>query len=370
VDIGVLAPLLTEQGPFVTLYLPTHRDSEAAAGSWDVLWKDVLRELEELGVDAATRAALDQGRGSHTEGGTQVYVAAHGRLLLHRALPEAQDNQVVRVGPLPYLLPLLDWAQTRVPHLVVLVDRRGADILAYTDDDQPVEVDTVVGDQHRIQVENTWEENARDVAVVVERVAREIGARVVLLAGDTKELTLLRRDLPPSVAGLVTVIDGSRHLDGGDDHTAEEVVRALGEHSSREVGELLERFQTYRGRATKDRATPIRDDEGNHAVALDAADGVADTVAALRMAQVDTLLLAEDLDEDRPVWAGPEPLHLGLTAEEITALGVAAPFEVPLVDGLVRAALGGAAQVRLVPTGTGQTPREGVGALLRYSTPS
>lgn len=382
--LRALAPLLTAQGPFATLYLPTHRRTDNAGPAFDVLWKDVLRQLDDAGVDRATRDALDAGRGSHTDGGTVVLVGAAGELLLRVALPEAQDTTLVRVGTLPALLPLLDWAQTRVPHLVVLADRRGADVLGYGDGDEPTQVGTVDESRHPVHkvrsggwnerryqrnVEDSWAQTGRDIAAAVEQIARDVSARVILLGGDEREVGLVRDALPTDLAALVTTIDGQRAEDGGSDHVAEAVLQGLAGHLAAEVEDLLERFATYRGRATKDRARPLTDDEGNHDVALNAADGPSEVVEALRMAQVGTLLLSEDLDEARRVWIGPQPLHLGLTHEEITALGADEPVEAPLGDALARAALGSDAEVRFVPAGTDRSPSEGVGALLRYSTP-
>jgi hypothetical protein len=48
-------------------------------------------------------------------------------------------------------------------------------------------------------------------------------------------------------------------------------------------------------------------------------------------------------------------------------MGVSDLQEGPLVDVLLRAALGTAAEVLMVPAGTPDSPVDGVGALLRYS---
>jgi hypothetical protein len=56
-----------------------------------------------------------------------------------------------------------------------------------------------------------------------------------------------------------------------------------------------------------------------------------------------------------------------MTAQELLDLGVEQPWEAPLEEALVRAALGTAADVKLVGGGLEQSPAEGIGALLRYS---
>ena len=395
-DLRALTPLLTEPGPFVTLYLPTHRDVEQAAAAFDVLWKDVRRDLADRGVDGATLAALDAARGSHADGGTLVLVAAGGRVVLRRALPEATDTTVVRVGPLPHLLPLLDWASTRVPHVVALVDHAGADVLAYGDGDAPVDAAAVPGaegpvhktgkggyaeQRYQRNVENSWDETAHRAASAIAGAVAEVSARVVLLGGDAREAGLVRAALPADVQPLVVDLRGGRAADGGSAHLADEVLQALAERLAAETAEALERFATYRGRATKDRARTIavRDDEpaGTTPPALQAADGVDDVVAALRMGAVDTLLLALSASvrqqvglEERTALVGPDPLQLGLTAADLAAIGVAEPVEVPLLDALTRAALAQDAVVRLVPADVPDAPADGAGGLLRYSLPA
>ena len=51
------------------------------------------------------------------------------------------------------------------------------------------------------------------------------------------------------------------------------------------------------------------------------AAGATDTVDALRSAEVEHLLIVEDPDSEAQAWIGPEPIHLGLTVEDLTALG-------------------------------------------------
>lgn len=383
-DLRLLSRLYDTDGPFVTIYLDTGGAVENAGSRLELRWKDVLRELADRGVDEATREALTAARGDHRQGGTRVLVAAGGRVRYARSLPEATDVDVVRVAPLPYLLPLVDWAQTRIPHLVVLTDRLGADILAYTDSAEPVEVETVVSGRfpfHKTglggwwsfrfdhKVERGWDASARDVAAEVDKVADDVGARLVVAAGDERATTLLREHLPPALQRCYVVVPGGRARDGSDEAVAGHVLEALGERVRAEVAELLDEFDKYRNRAARQAASPQFGGQ-RPGVAANAADGPEQVVEALRMAQVGTLLLAEDLGEDRLAFFGPEPVHLALRPEELVALGVARPREGALVDVLLRAALCTDAQVRIVPSTARQSPTGGVGALLRYTLPA
>ena len=110
--LSALTGLFEQPGPFVTIYLETESAVEDAAARLETRWKDVVRDLQEQGVDDATIEALTAARGGHELGGTRVLIAAGGAVQYARSLPEGTDTTLVRVGPLPYLLPLIDWAQT------------------------------------------------------------------------------------------------------------------------------------------------------------------------------------------------------------------------------------------------------------------
>ncbi|MFN2539772.1 MAG: hypothetical protein ABR549_16695, partial [Mycobacteriales bacterium] len=71
--------------------------------------------------------------------------------------------------------------------------------------------------------------------------------------------------------------------------------------------------------------------------------------------------------QDHVLWFGPDANQIGMTPEELADLGVPMPSSGPLVDVLIRAAIGTGADVQLVPHELDQAPKGGVGALLRYA---
>ena len=380
-NVQPLTDLYHHPGPFVSIYLDTSGAVENAGPKIETRWKDVLRELDDLGVDEATREALTAAKGDDPQrrGGTLVMFAGSGRVHYARSLPDAPSAEVVRVAPLPYLLPLLDWAQTRIPHVVVLTDRQGADIMAYTDEATPDIAGAVdsgrypyhkTGDdnwselhfQHK--VEENWKASAKQVAETVADVVHRVGARLIIAAGDVHALQLLREELPTALRSLLVVVDGGRTRDGSDQLVAERVIEQLARRAATDGRQLLDEFGKYRGRAEK--AGNLSPGALPEEPELRSADGLAETVNALRQAQVATLLVSEALKEDLPVYYGPEPVQLGLREQELAALGVQQPAAGPAVDVLVRAALATDAQVRLVAPDTAQSPSGGVGALLRY----
>lgn len=369
-DLPRLAKLFTVDGPFVSIYLDTTSAVENAAQRLDLKWQNVRRGLEVEGVDRATIEALDAARGEHGAGDTRVLIAAHGAVHLATSLPTSLPRDIVRIGPLPHLLPLVEALSMRVPHVVVLADRKGADVLAYTAaypmSDTPSETASVTNDRfpdrkvhaggwaakrYSNDVEETWENSARDVAALVDRVSRDVDAGVVVLSGDDRAVRLIRQHLPSALDELVTLVGGGgRAVDGGEDVIADGVRSALGERLARDTTLALEEFSEQRGGGDR------------------ACEGLAATLAALRMAQVGTLLVGDGFDRDAPVWCGPEATHLAVSADELTTLGIDDPAKTSAADALVRAALGTGVEIRFVPAGVAQAPAQGVGGILRFST--
>ncbi|ONH27794.1 Vms1/Ankzf1 family peptidyl-tRNA hydrolase [Pseudofrankia asymbiotica] len=405
-------------GPFVTVYVSTDPVRENAPRLFDLRWYDILADLEHQGVDAGARQALiaERGDSRYREGGTRVLVAAGEGRSAHvpyaRWLPGGSDFDLVAVGPLPHLLPVLDWADRRVPHVVALVDRLGVDVLAYTDGPLPSDgrsQDTTRPPWHKARaggwaqrryeshVEEHWKLGAKSTADLIVRAVRDVAAEVVILAGDPKALSLVRDELPVDVAIRVVIVQGSRARDGSDDHLASRVTEVLAEHLARRTADLLAEFHRYRCRARSlvgvaagtaptrraasadAEATPrsagsagsgqVAGEAGlSGPVALDAADGLHATVEALRRAQVSHLLLAEGLPAGGPAWIGPRVNDIAADPADLAE--VTSPIRAGQVDALVRAALGTAAAVHTVPADRPESPTGGVGALLRYTLPA
>ena len=363
-DVAALTKLYGLDGPFTTIYLDTTGEIENAAHQLEVRWKNVLRDLEQAGVDKATRDALTEVRGGIGRGNTRVLVATPGTVHLAISLPHPPAQEVTTTEPLPRLIPLLDAVLLQVPHVVVLADRQGADVYAYTSGPEPEESASVTNTrfpQHKVKfggwatkrfmndVEESWEASARDVATLIDQVAADIDARVVIASGDERALQLIGQHLPTRLVDHFREIDGGgRHVDGSEDVIADQIVQVLSDVVAGDTVELLEKYAEERGQ--NDRAS----------------DGIARTVEALRMSQVDTLILTDARDVERMAWIGPDTTHLALNEQELRDLGVEAPVEARLDEALARAALGTGANLRFVGGGMEQSPKDGVGALLRY----
>ena len=364
-DIAAISKLYAIDGPFVSVYLDTPSNLPNAAPRLDTRWKSLVQELTEAGVDQATIEAMASARGEHGLGNTRVIVAAHGKVHLATSSPQPPATEEVVVSSLPRLIPLVDAITMQIPHLVVLADRTGADVLAYTAGPEPEETESVETRRfpHRKvhgmgwatkrwdnDVEETWELSARDVAELIDRVSRDINARLVIASGDDRALQLISQHLPTGLVDkFVKIAGGGRAVDGSDDVIAEEVLRVISDRVAADTIDLLEKFSEERGQSDR------------------ASDGVAATIEALRKSQVETLIFTDAREAEATAFVGPDPTHLALAAGELNDMGVDTAVEAPLEEALLRAALGTGADVRFVGGGLEQSPREGVGALLRYA---
>lgn len=365
-DARTLSKLYAVDGPFVTIYLNTRGDTEDAATQLETRWKNILRELTEHGVDEPTRQALTRARGDHSNGGTRVLVAAHGSVHLATSLPQPPPtDHEITVGPLPRLVPLADALALHIPHLVVLADRTGADVIAYTTGPDPAEAESTDNDRfpqrkahaggwaakrYDNDVEETWEQSAREVAGLIDKLAGDIDARVIAASGDDRALQLIAQHLPAHLADrFVTINGGGRHRDGSDEIVAQEVLKTLAGRVAADTIELLDTFSQERGQHDR------------------AADGIGPTIEALQKGQVRTLILTDGRDTTKRGYGGPDATHVALTTADLDAMGLTTYHEAPLDELLLRAAWGTGADVQFVTGGVEQSPSDGIGALLRYA---
>lgn len=363
-DLPAVARIFEADGPYLSVYLDTEAAVANAAQKSELHWKDLRRELTASDVPEAMLAAVDPVVGSaHLFGETLgVVVASDGSSVVGHG-PGPPTHDLGRLSSLPSVAPLLEWAQRQPPHLTVLIDHTGADVLAVGPDNQTrVEAvgKTEAHDPHlhragpggwsqphyQHKAENLWATNARAVAERVERIAGEVRARVVFVAGDVRARQLLRDALPVALGDLVRELDGSRAPDGSAEHLAEEARQAVADSVAGETSELMAAFHHHY-------------DQGGPAMV-----GARDVVAALAGTQVGTLVIPNALDDERTAWFGPTPEAVALAHEELVALGVQRPLEARLPDALIRAAWGTGADVHVASEASALP--DGIGALVRF----
>lgn len=351
-------------GPFLSVRLTTEGGVANAGPRSHLRWWGLRDDLLRRGTPEEVVAIVDAHvPGAHRFGRVlHVVVTADGSSFVEHADGREPDLAVGRYESLPWTLPVLADRQRDIPHLLVLIDRRGADITAvrrggalyeaYEATEEPITRQHKGGwadlNERRYQrrAENSWERNAGEVAVEVERLARWAAAEVVLVAGDVRAVQFLLADLPADTASLVRTVGGERWNADGGGGVHVDVVPLLDDLADATTGALLARFAEERGRAGR------------------AAEGVDDVVGALRAGQVETLLIADDGADVRTGWFGEDAHAIAATAASARTLGLDVR-EGRLREALVRAAVGTDAAVRVVGTDAG--PAEGIGALLRWS---
>lgn len=356
--LPVPAQVFTAPGPVVSVYLTTQGALPQAAQEVALRWKTLRSQLTDDGAPEAALAALDSAvDGSHAPGQTLVALSNPDGLLYTAHLPDLPERDHATVGPLPHLLPLLTVTQALLPHLVVVTDRLGAELIAVLPD-QDDEHTAVAGEelhvarsapggwsQRRFQqrAENRWEANAREVAETLTQLVDRHRPRLVVVSGDVRAVQFLREQVPGRVTELL-------HEVQGDYSNVDEALRRSTERVA--------------GVAQSDTAQLLEDYRERQAQGLTVA-GPQATLAALHAGQVDTLLL-DPATADGTAWCGPDPAQVGASEQALHSAGVLDPRPAPLADAAVRAAAGTAAAIRLVPPGTPELEQGGIGALLRY----
>jgi hypothetical protein len=348
-----IAELFRHEGPFVSVYLDARSDQPQAQQALATHWKSARSALSAEGASDADLTAIDAAveKATHIGGDTLAVIAAGGEALLVRHLPEPPAGTVWRLGLLPWVGPLVETAQTLLPHVIVIAERNGAEIYGFDSSGTAVEEEVKTASNEDVELinaggwsqrryerrqVNTWEENAREVASEVAAIAKQVEARVVGVRGDVHAVRLLCDALPAETAPLVRSLD---------DHGVGEPTRLVDTVVAEETVAVIQELKEEHGQ--RDRA----------------AMGPARTIEALQSGAVQTLLVHDDATDDRMAWFGPDPTQVALDAGGLDAMGVEHPQTARLVDVCLRAAFGTSADVRVVPAAVVEG---GVAAILRW----
>ena len=358
-----LVALTKAWGPFVSVYLTTEAGIENAAQRSELRWKDLRRDLASQGAPPPILEAIEPlVPEAHLHGGCLAVVANLADGILHvEHGPEALSTDVAAWAPLPRLVPLLRWRQTLLPHMIVLVDRTGADLIGVARDRADV-VRTAEGQDDEIRksapggwsqrryqqrAEDSWEHNADAVAREVARTAVRLRPELILVSGDVRALQYLGEAMPKEWRDAYVEIEGGgRAPDGSEEHLRERIDAQVGRLANDRTEAVMERFREELGQADL------------------ACQGAGPTLRALAAAQVEVLLVDDRPEDDRTAWFGPEPAHVAADPSTLQVVGVDRPQEARLVDAALRAALGTGAAILVTPPVGG--PAEGLGAILRW----
>jgi hypothetical protein len=371
-DVSFLAPVFEAPGPYATVTADVTHVTESADTELELRVRAIAEQLTEQGapeaVVEAVRSRLLEGNDGGEAGtirGRAVIVAADGTVVFDSQLGDVPRQELAQWSPQPELLPVLRALPGRIPHVVVLTDRVGADLTLATLPGHAEEEETVEGDSYQIRkfqgggwahhryqhnAENKWVHNADDVAEHIASVVRRVHPRFVLLAGDMRARQILTDRASALWSDLIVNMDEGGRAAGADREPVERrAAELVAEHEARDEAEAVEKIASA----------------GAHGLAV---TGTANVVEALRKAQVETLLLADPADDEK-LLVGASPLELGVDQGDMDALGVQEVHSVPAETALLAAAVASTAGVVVVPRAAmpGDIP---VAAILRYTDDS
>ncbi|MGH3328022.1 MAG: Vms1/Ankzf1 family peptidyl-tRNA hydrolase [Streptomycetales bacterium] len=334
----------------------------------ELRWHAMAESLTDQRVDQPTLDAVHRRVLAGPPGSDVIAMfAAGGEVLFAQETPGSDHADLAVGGPLPHALPLLAWMQRHPPHVVVTVDRRGAEIVSVPRGRVSGETVTVYGPDDEIErnrpggwsqpryqhrAEDSWLHNAATVADAVARALRRVRARLLVLAGDVRARQFLEEHLGAAVRRKVVIrhVTGGRAPDGSRAIHEAEVAEAVTGSAEDETAGLLDRLAEGRG---PDGRT---------------VEGVRSTLDALAQGRVATLLVVDDPGDERVAWFGPGTSRLA-ERPDAPSLAGARPTGARLTDAAVGAALITRAGIRVVAPGSAHAPAEAIGALCRFRLP-
>lgn len=357
-----LVRLYEASGMFLTLWSPTAGAVEQAAEHQATLWRRTRSRAAEAGADEELLDDVEPFYAdAYTFGDGMIVVGADDGVRLVEHLADPPPAELVRRSPLPSIVPVIKQRQAIRSHVIVLADRTGADLLSVSRSghvetqeveeisEHPIHKPRGQALSHRrIQqrAENSWEHNARAVADEIEAAASRIDASVVIVAGDERATSTITGELTGPVREMVRNVPGGRHPDGSADALEARVDTVIRTEVAAQTKRLLEQYDEER-----EKQPEVADD----------VDGI---LAALAAAQVDTLLVHDDPDDETTVWYDPGGLTVARDPNVFGGL-YNEPVPARLVDAAVRSALLGGASVHVAPAS--KLPAGRLGAILRWT---
>jgi hypothetical protein len=358
--------LLESKGPYASVYFDDSHDTEDAAAQRDLKWRAVRTELDEQGaapdvVEALQQAVLDAAPAVGRSG--RGIVAAGDGVLLSEHLIRPIETPVVRVSPLPYLVPMVEHGALHPTYVVVAVDHAGADIALHRD--RTVVEDTVDGGGHPVHhaesaetpgygdpQRRSMEAGRKNLRAVAERLATlvdDAAPDVIFVVGEVQSRSDLMPTLQQRVADRVVELDVGARNSGFDDA---------------ELHHAIDQEFIKRRLATMDHAAQQFSQATGQGSGL-ATEGLHGVCAALRAGAVETLIIG-DLG-DVTVVAGDDLMTVAPNENVLSELGSAVTQTLRADEALPMVAVRtGAALVR---TDERISPADGIAAVLRYPLP-
>jgi len=322
----MLKSIFAHSGPYVSVYLAT---MPLLADNKDDLynrWKEMRQSLETKGASLASLDAVEARIVlpiPEDAAGICVIAAAEGSTVVDYGMEPPRSDLAI-VDTLPYSAPLMEWQQRRVPHLVVTVDEKGADVVSF-------------GLANFTNLE-TYQGSTSDLLDPISKHVEAIKAKLVVLAGDPKIIKTLANELVTKVPMGCRIVTDS--TDKSVDDLSEATVRFVGDTVARKTLNYLKEQQFL----------------SNHDAAV---DGTANTVKAISEGTAEVLLIHDDPVDQRRLSLGTLPFEMSL--EERPGY----TNKARIIDALIASAVLQNIVVRIIPSTGEQGPEDDVAALTR-----
>ncbi|MEC5181506.1 baeRF2 domain-containing protein [Arthrobacter sp. CG_A4] len=363
------ADLYRREGPWCAAYVDAGTGTVDTLEAADVRPGNIRKALAGKGASAEDLAAIEEAIQPATGEPSPVarfVLVRQGTVELNELLPgPLVVPERISVDPVPDLLPLVKHRPGEYPYIVAEVGRDSAEIrLHYAGRPGPDRVQDVEGSsenlskvagggwsqgkyQHR--TEEIWRRNADQVAEEIDRIIRNSGARLLVLAGDVRARGLVQDQLSEASRELLSIVESHTHTAGADQEAFnEQVNERVALQWAAEQQEVIERLAEQEGQANPESAT-----------------GIGAVVRALQQAQVDVLIMNDEaLGGHHLLALGAEPW---IANAEEEALGADVLGRIPAPAALLRAAALTDAGILLLPEGV-LPGKADIAALLRWPT--
>ena len=328
-------------GPYLSVYLDLAPGPARATAPMRL--GEALRSLESrrdvtaAQLDAA-RLALD--RVEPHDAMAAALVRADGRSIV-ASFPEPPRRDVIEVGWLPRVGPMLTAEQAMVHHVVAIVEDLDLQLLTVP--------------RHGASGHETY--RATDpltIAPVIQHAVRVSNTRLLFVVAPEPQL----RALHDQVRGAIP-LSTKLHaipLDGGESAVVQEIVTGLATHAAERTVELLRLWRF-------------------HAVHGEAVTGFAETTEAINANAVALVLLGDDADDNSelPISPSSSPVPIALpmppapTGETATDGSLAGHATARSSDVIIRGVLALDCPLHIVPD-VSSTLTDGIGAILAERT--
>lgn len=356
-------PLLTSHGPYGSVYFEDSHDTVDAAAQIELKWRALREQLERQGAEPALTKQLEHAivdAGPAIGRGGRAVVAAADGVLVNEHLIRPTATPMVRVSPLPYIVPVVEHGIEHPTYVVAAVDHAGGDITLYRQGSTTT--DTVDGGGYPVhkaagaerpgygdpqpRAEEAGRKNVRVVADRLTAVVDDSSPEVVFVVGEVRSRSDLIAELPERVADRVVQLHvGARH--SVDENQLRHAIDQ--EFAMRRVAAIDEAAQRFRAEISRGSGL--------------ATEGLPGVCAALRVGAVETLIIGDI--GDATVVAGGDLSTVAPNADVLSELGTAPTQVLRADEALPLAAV--AIDAALVRTDERICPADGVAAILRYS---